>query len=102
MSRISRRPSARSSASGQSAQSITNSALLNDETRHKVMVNYLYQQQCTHLWVAEDHADVEGCLVRKSRGEYAACPPPLITSSFATAMEELDVKVCLPPALSIF
>lgn len=60
------------------------------------MVNYLYQQQCTRLWVAEGQAQMEGCLVRKSRGEYVACPPPLITSQFANAMEELDVKASFP------
>lgn len=96
---ISRGPSVRSTTSAQSAQSMANSAL-NSETRHKVMVNYLYQQQCTRLWVAEGHTQVEGCLVRRSRGEYVACPTPLITSPFAIAMEELDVKVSLPPSTS--
>lgn len=65
-----------------------------DDIKHEVMVNYLYQQQCSHLWVADGSGDVEGVLLRKSRGSYMACPPRLADSAFAMACATLNVQVC--------
>lgn len=57
------------------------------------MSSYLYQQQCTHMWVSESQGVPEGCVVRKSRGHYLACPPTLVDSTFAKAMNHLNVQV---------
>lgn len=62
------------------------------------MVNYLYQQQCSHLWVSDGSGEIEGVLLRKSRGQYLACPPPLGDSPFAIACAALNVQVRFPPA----
>lgn len=62
-----------------------------DGIKYEVMVNYLYQQQCSHIWVGNDH-QLEGCIVRKMRGEYQTCPPALAGSSFAASMQVLDVQ----------
>lgn len=67
--------------------------LVLDEIRHEVMVNYLYQQQCSHLWVGEASGFAEGVLLRKARGHYMACPPELGTSPFAVACAALNVQV---------
>lgn len=91
---LSRTPSVRSSKSTQSARSTLSSAFM-DEIKHEVMVNYLYQQQCTRLWVSEGQGEVEGCIVRKARGQYITCPPPLIGSPFLKAMEGLNVQVSI-------
>lgn len=64
-----------------------------DEIKHEVMVNYLYQQQCSHLWVADGSGEVEGVLLRKTRGQYMACPPQLGNSPFAVACAALNVQV---------
>lgn len=96
---LSRTPSARSSKSTQSAGSNLSSAFM-DEIKHEVMVNYLYQQQCIRLWVSERLGEVEGCIVRKARGQYIACPPPLITSPFSKAMGDLNIPVSISEKLS--
>jgi hypothetical protein len=57
------------------------------------MVNYLYQQQCSHLWVSDGSGEVEGVLLRKSRNTYMACPPQLGSSPFAAACAALNVQV---------
>jgi hypothetical protein len=64
-----------------------------DEIKHEVMVNYLYQQQCSHLWVSDGSGEVEGVLLRKFRGHYMACPPQLGQSAFALACAALNVQV---------
>lgn len=64
-----------------------------DEIKHEVMVNYLYQQQCSQLWVSDGSGEVEGVLLRKSRGHYMACPPQLSNSPFAIACSVLNVQV---------
>lgn len=64
-----------------------------DEIKHEVMVNYLYQQQCSHLWVSDGSGEIEGVLLRKARGHYMACPPPLANSQFALACAALNVHV---------
>lgn len=63
-----------------------------DEIKHEVMVNYLYQQQCSHIWVGSNH-QLEGSIVRKTRGEYQTCPPALADSPFAAAIQALNVQV---------
>lgn len=74
----------------------TNSSTYVDEIKHEVMVNYLYQQQCSHLWVNENSADFEGVLLRKSRNSYMSCPPQLVNSTFGMACAALNVQVSPP------
>src|SRR5947209_8604179 len=64
-----------------------------DEIKHEVMVNYLYQQQCSRLWVSDGSGEVEGVLLRKARNQYLACPPALTNSVFAVVCAELNVRV---------
>jgi hypothetical protein len=64
-----------------------------DDIKHEVMVNYLYQQQCSHLWVGDTNGDYEGVLLRKSKNAYMACPPQLGDSQFAAACAALNVQV---------
>lgn len=71
----------------------TNSSTYVDEIKHEVMVNYLYQQQCSHLWVNDNSGEFEGVLLRKSRNTYMACPPQLANSTFGMACAALNVQV---------
>lgn len=80
------------SISGRSVRSTGSSVL--DDIKHEVMVNYLYQQQCSHLWVSDGSGEIEGVLLRKARGQYMACPPQLGNSPFAMACAALNVQVC--------
>lgn len=80
------------SISGRSTRS-TGSSMFIDDIKHEVMVNYLYQQQCSQLWVSDGSGEVEGVLLRKARGHYMACPPELGSSSFAMACAALNVQV---------
>ncbi|KAI1140618.1 glycosyl transferase family group 2-domain-containing protein [Hypoxylon sp. FL0543] len=86
--------SSRNSVSGRSIRS-ANSSVFVDDIKHEVMVNYLYQQQCAHLWVSDGSGDVEGVLLRKSKGSYMACPPPLLNSLFARACSTLNVQCAM-------
>jgi len=67
-----------------------------EDIKHEVMVNYLYQQQCSHLWVSDGSGECEGVLLRKAHGHYLACPPQLANSMFAMASAELNVQVSVP------
>ncbi|KAL2022966.1 hypothetical protein VTK56DRAFT_4181 [Thermocarpiscus australiensis] len=82
------------SISGRSARSTVSSVLL-DDIKHEVMVNYLYQQQCSNLWVSDGSGEIEGVLLRKSRGQYMACPPQLGNSPFAMACAALNVQCAM-------
>jgi hypothetical protein len=64
-----------------------------EEIKHEVMVNYLFQQQCGRLWVGDGSGELEGVLLRKSRGNYMACPPQLANSAFAYHCAQLNVQV---------
>lgn len=81
--------SSRNSTSNRSTQSST----FLDDIKHEVMVNYLYQQQCSQLWVSDGSGEVEGVLLRKSKNIYMACPPQLGSSPFAAACAALNVQV---------
>ncbi|CAK7204820.1 hypothetical protein SEUCBS139899_007582 [Sporothrix eucalyptigena] len=67
------------------------SSVFLDEIKHEVMVNYLYQQQCSRLWVADGSGEVEGILLRKTRGKYMACPPELADSPLALSCAALNL-----------
>ncbi|KZF20770.1 hypothetical protein L228DRAFT_213107 [Xylona heveae TC161] len=73
----------------------TRSSTMLDDIKHEVMVNYLYQQQCSRLWVSDGSGEMEGVLLRKSRGNYMACPPQLAQSLFAAACAALNVQVAM-------
>lgn len=66
-----------------------------EEIKHEVMVNYLFQQQCGRLWVGDGSGELEGVLLRKSRGNYMACPPQLANSAFAYYCAQLNVQVAM-------
>jgi hypothetical protein len=83
--------SSRNSFSNRSTQS----SMFLDEIKHEVMVNYLYQQQCSHLWVSDGSGEIEGVLLRKSRNTYMACPPQLGNSPFAAACAALNVQCAM-------
>lgn len=103
-----------------------------EDIKHELMVNYLYQQQCGHMWVSsvqtyrrtstpfhspkyprtpneegpfgvftgmELPVEQEGVLLRKSRGNYIACPPGLIGTPLEMACRALNISV--RPTLSI-
>lgn len=88
--------SSRASLSGSTRSAAARSTMMED-IRHEVMVNYLFQQQCSTMWVGSGSGEAEGVLVRKSRGRYLACPPNLLQSSFAAGVMALN----LPCALTI-
>lgn len=56
-------------------------------------MNYLYQQQCSRLWVSDGNGVLEGVVVRKTADQYMSCPPELASSPFALSMAALGVQV---------
>ncbi|KAF2083424.1 hypothetical protein K490DRAFT_76563 [Saccharata proteae CBS 121410] len=74
-----------------------------DDIKHEVMVNYLFQQQCGHLWIEDGSGDLEGVLLRKNRGNYMACPPQLANSTFAEYINGMNVSltICCQCAMTI-
>ncbi|KAF2836849.1 hypothetical protein M501DRAFT_987112 [Patellaria atrata CBS 101060] len=61
----------------------------------EVMVNYLYQQQCSQLWVSDGSGELEGVLLREKKGKYIACPPQLTETRFGAACSKMDVNVAM-------
>ena len=86
-------PSPRYGSSRNSLTPSVRSSTFAEDIKHEVMVNYLYQQQCANMWVADGTGELEGVLLRKWRGNYMACPPALATSAFAQACAALNVQV---------
>lgn len=59
------------------------------------MVNYLHQQQCSHLWVSDGSGQCEGIVLRKARKDYLSCPPQLVDSTFGHVCSELNVQAAM-------
>ncbi|MCJ1336705.1 hypothetical protein MMC09_001983 [Bachmanniomyces sp. S44760] len=70
----------------------TRSSAFVDDIKHEVMCNFVYQQQCSHLWVSDGSGELEGVLLKKSKHEYISCPPQLATSPFAGACMALGAQ----------
>lgn len=64
-----------------------------EDIKHEVMISFLYQQQCSNMWVNDQSGHVEGVVLRKLRGNYLACPPALAQSDFQRACSSLNVQV---------
>lgn len=62
-----------------------------EQIRHEVMVNYLFQQQCSTLWIGYEATANEGVMVRRHVGDYLACPPQIIDSVFARGVRALNL-----------
>lgn len=88
--------SRRASMTGSTRSAGARSTMMED-IRHEVMVNYLFQQQCSSMWVGSGSGESEGVLVRKSKNRYLACPANLIQSQFAGGVMALN----LPCAMTI-
>jgi hypothetical protein len=84
--RVSRRNSLTSMRSHQSFSVM-------EDMKHEVMVNYLFQQQCGKMWIGDVSGEIEGVVIRKSRGVYQTCPPPLSESPFAEYCRQMNVQV---------
>ena len=65
-----------------------------DEIKHEVMVNFLFREQCSAMWVGDGGGELEGVMLRKSKGNYLSCPPQLIYTTFGQACVALNVQVC--------
>lgn len=63
------------------------------DIKHEVMANYIFQQQCSSLWIGDVSGRSEDVLLRKSRGNYLACPPQLEQSVFGLACAQLNLYV---------
>ncbi|KAF1997916.1 hypothetical protein P154DRAFT_440284 [Amniculicola lignicola CBS 123094] len=66
-----------------------------DDIKHEVMVNFLFQQMCGKLWVGDVSGEVEGVILRKSRGNYMACPPALVNSPFTFYASQMNVQCAM-------
>ena len=93
-----------------SLSSVRSSVL--QELKYEAMVNHLFQQQCSkcpqpqnmlsviidatigRLWLNDSGGDIEGVLLRKSRGIYTTCPPALADSVLADCCSRLNLQVC--------
>ena len=91
-SNLSRMQSSESFKSTVSTKSIRESMI--DEIKHEVMVNFLFQKQCSSLWIGDGAGELEGVMLRKSKGVYLSCPPQLIDTTFGHVCIALNVQVC--------
>jgi len=66
-----------------------------DDIKHQVVLNHLYQHQCSSLWIRDYSDNIEGTMVRRKRNDYLFKPQGLETSSFAKAMTGLNVQVSI-------
>lgn len=64
-----------------------------DDIKHEVMVNFLFQQQCSSLWIGDGGGKLEGVVLKKSKGLYLACPQQLVETPFGQACAALNVQV---------
>lgn len=60
---------------------------------HELMVIDIFEKQMKRMWIGDDSGEVEGAIVKKSRGEYVSFPPRLVTSTFGTACAEMNLQV---------
>lgn len=88
---LSRMASSESLKSSMSTKSMRESMI--DEIKHEVMVNFLFQKQCSSLWIGDGGGVMEGVMLRKSKGVYLSCPAQLADTTFGRACIAMNVQV---------
>lgn len=64
------------------------------DMRHDIVIKHLHEQQRSHHWIGDRaRTEVEGVLLRKSRGNYLTCPSDLKDSHLAMAIDHMDCQV---------
>ena len=71
----------------------TRSSSYVDDIKHEVMVNYLYQQQQSNLWIHDVRDREEGVLIKKARDVYMGAPPEVVHSQFGWCVRQMNVPV---------
>ncbi|KAF2740977.1 hypothetical protein EJ04DRAFT_539688 [Polyplosphaeria fusca] len=71
------------------------SSALMEDIKHEVMTNFLFQQQCGKVWIADVSGGIEGVLLRKTKGNYSTCPPMLAQSALAHYCAQLNFNVVM-------
>ncbi|KAF2636439.1 putative glycosyltransferase family 2 protein [Massarina eburnea CBS 473.64] len=66
-----------------------------EDIKHEVMVNHLFLQQCKKLWIADVSGEIEGVILRKTKGTYLTCPPSLIQSPLAYYCSVMNFNVAM-------
>jgi len=64
-----------------------------DEIKHQVVLNHIFEAQCSSLLIRDVSTNTEGVMIRKRRNDYLFKPPGLAESKFARAMMMLNVQV---------
>ncbi|ORY18874.1 glycosyl transferase family group 2-domain-containing protein [Clohesyomyces aquaticus] len=66
-----------------------------EDVKHEIMATFLFQQQCGKLWIGNASGELEGILLRKSKGNYITCPPALLNSSLSFYCSQLNFKAVM-------
>lgn len=66
-----------------------------DGIRREVLVNYLFQQQCTSRWIGNGVGDYEGVMVRQMKNDFLFCPPDLHDSVFGRCCMALNLPCAM-------
>lgn len=64
-----------------------------DDIKHQVVLNHIFKNQCSSLWIRNIDDNIEGAMVRRKKNDYLYKPQALEQSSFARAMAALNVQV---------
>lgn len=80
-------------STGRPAYGQARGSLFPDEVKYEVILNHLFQKQCSALWINDISGELEGTIIRKRKNEYMAVPPALVHSNFTEAMAALNVQV---------
>jgi hypothetical protein len=67
-----------------------------EESRGNMMLEQLHHDQCRRMWYTWGPS--QGVVLKKGRGQYAACPPELETESdgLFNQVVKMNTKVCSP------
>jgi hypothetical protein len=75
------------------AGSVALPRLQKGSVQHQMIVAYIYQQQCSRLWISDMQSLEEGAFMRETWNDFITCPPLLSLSPLAKALADLNAEV---------
>lgn len=94
-------PPANSSAASAIDYSINASkvSLYNDEVQRDIIINFLFQKQCTGMWIQDVAGTSEGVILKQANNNFLTMPFTLHGSPLHNAIISLNAKVRESPPL---
>ncbi|KAF2170004.1 hypothetical protein M409DRAFT_64391 [Zasmidium cellare ATCC 36951] len=88
-------PVSSSAASNSDVSMTSKDTIYNDNVQRDIIVSYLFQRQCTSMWIQDVAGTTEGVILKRTNNDFLALPISLKGTMFQKAVMSLNTKAAM-------